>query len=86
METKDLREPVRRNMVTNNLPLLNLLAVGHNLVNAIRYSDRSRLLRKTDDFLDAYNRLIDELNKMETPTEDQIMALEEKIKQLENGN
>lgn len=40
MELKELREPVRRNMVKSDLRVLDILATGHNLIKCIETESR----------------------------------------------
>ena len=85
MELKELREPVRRIMVKNDLCVLDILATGHNLIKCIESKNWERLKKKTVGFICSYNTLIEELNNKETPVEDKILELEERIEQLKKG-
>ena len=85
MTLNKLREPVRINMVKNDLHLLNILATGHNLIRCIETKNWERLCNKLIAFTDGYNKLIEELNKKETPIEDEIEILEAKIEELQNN-
>lgn len=82
MELNKLREPVRRNLVKNNIRILDIIAVGHNLIGAYQRQDWHRVQKKMNSFIESYNWLIEDLNKKETPIEDEIIRLEEEIEKL----
>lgn len=82
MELIELKESVRRNLVKNDLNVLDILATGHNLIMCIENQQWGRLGKKTYSFVGSYNNLIAELNKKETPVEDEIMRMEKKIEEL----
>lgn len=71
MKLNKLQENVRRNMVQNNLELLDVLATGHNLIQCIKHKQYGRLDKKTTQFIGSFNNLIEELNKIDTPIEDE---------------
>lgn len=85
MELNELREPVRRDMVKNDLEVLDILACGHNLIGAYKTKNWERVHKKMYNFICSYNRLIEHLNKKETPVEDEIMNLEARIEKLKEN-
>lgn len=86
MELNELREPVRRNLVTNDIRVLDILAVGHNLIRAYETQNWQRVHKKMAYFVDSYNNLIEDLNKKETPIEDKIIELEQEIEDLKKSS
>ena len=82
MKLNELREPVRRNLVSSDIEILDILATGHNLIKCIENNHWERLHKKLNSFIGSYNYLITNLNKKETPIEDEIIQLEERIKKL----
>ena len=84
MELKELREPVRRNLINNDLYLLDIISTGHNLIKCLESENWERLQKKTSSFIGSYNGLIDDLNKKDTPNEDLIIELQAKIEALKN--
>lgn len=84
MELKELKESVRRNMVKNDLRVLDVIATGHNLIKCIESKQWERLDKKTAGFIGSYNSLIEDLNEKSTPIEDEIMNLEARIKLLKD--
>ena len=73
-------------MIHKFLLIVNIIAVGHNLIRAYESKDWSRVHKKIVDFIDSYNYLITEMNKKETPFEDRILELEAKIELLKKIN
>jgi hypothetical protein len=82
MELLKLKESVRRNMCKNNISTLDIVATGHNLIRCIEDKSWERLPKKLHEFTISYNCLIEDLNKMETPVEEEIIRLEEELEKL----
>lgn len=81
----ELREPVRRNMIKNDLRALDIIAVGHNLLGAYDSKNWQRVAKKMESFRYSLNALVEDRNKLETPVEDKIIKLEEEIENLESS-
>ena len=88
MELKELKESVRRSLLRNSLDyaILDVIATGHNLLRALDRKEWDRVQKKSVEFAGSYNNMIDELNKKETPVDDEIIKLEEKIEVLKNNS
>jgi hypothetical protein len=86
MELNVLKESVRRNLIKNDMGVLHIMAVGQNLIRVYESQNWERIPKKMNEFIHAYNYLITEYNKKETPIEDEIIELEERIEWLKNGN
>jgi len=77
MELNELRESVRRELLQDDMAILDMLSCLHNLLQCIEHKQWERLPKKHDVTQCAYNKLVEKLNRRFTPTQDSIIELEE---------